>query len=74
VAIAYLITLGIGTPADIPHFVTLGLGVEAPVEVEPDRVDLTAAVRSSVRATAGLRTRVAASAGVTRIVRLQLER
>lgn len=69
------ITLGIGTPGGIPPFLTFGLGpVLAGEPTEPDVIELTAAIRSTVTVTAGLRARVAGTAGLTRTVRLQVER
>lgn len=34
--IEQVITLGIGTPSDIPHFLTFGLGIGSPIVASPE--------------------------------------
>jgi hypothetical protein len=38
-AINQIISLGLGTPSDIPHFLTLGLGIGAAALVSPPDPD-----------------------------------
>lgn len=61
-----VISLGIGTPADIPHFLTLGLSIGAAVVVLPgEMLSITMDVRTVSTQTVDLETRHRAFVNLT---------